>query len=151
MKTQFDIIRKTRSFLLDAIKDVSNEQLNKIPTGFKNNIVWHMGHLIASQQGLCYLRSNISIVVDEGYMKLFKPDTKPEGIISEDAIDTLKKLFLPTIDRLETDYKQHAFVSFKSFKNRYGVEIQTIDDAINFLIYHEGVHFGYIMAFKKML
>ena len=77
MKTQFDLIRKTRSFLLDSVKDVSHDQFNKIPQGFKNNIIWNMGHIIAAQQGLCYVRSNVPIVVDEGYMKLFKPDTNP--------------------------------------------------------------------------
>ncbi|WP_299255129.1 DinB family protein [uncultured Cytophaga sp.] len=151
MKPQFDLIRKTRSFLLDAVKDVSNDQFNKIPQGFKNNIIWNMGHIIAAQQGLCYVRSNVPIVVDEGYMKLFKPDTKPEGQLSADAIDTLKKLMLPIVDRLETDYRQQSFAAFKPFKNRYGVEIQTIEDALNFLVYHDGVHFGCIMALKKMI
>lgn len=151
MRTQIEIIRKTRTFLLDLIKDISDDQLNKIPSGYKNNIIWNMGHLIASQQGLCYVRSNLPIVVDEGYMKLFKPETKPEGIISSDAIDTIKKLLLPTIDRLESDYKQHMFTSFKPFKNRYGVELQTIEDCINFVVCHEGIHLGYILALRRLV
>ena len=151
MRTQIEIIRKSRSFLLDLIKDMSDDQLNKIPPGFKNNIVWNMGHLIASQQNLCYIRGNLPIVVDEGYIKLFKADTKPEGIISSDAIDTIKKLLLPTIDRLEVDYKQHLLTSFKPFKNRYGMELQTIEDSINYLVLHEGVHLGYVLALKKLV
>ena len=121
MKKQIEIIRKTRAFLLNIVNDMSDDQLNKIPQGYKNNIIWNMGHLIAAQQDLCYVRSNTKIVVDEGYIKLFKTDTKPEGIISSDAIDIIKKLLLPTIDRLESDYRQHAFASFKPFKNRYGI------------------------------
>lgn len=151
MKTQIEIVRKTRAFLLNVVNDMSDDQLNKIPSGYKNNIIWNMGHLIAAQQGLCYERSNTKIVVDEGYMKLFKPDTKPEGIISSDAIDTIKKMLLPTIDRLESDYRQHVFAGFKPFKNRYGVEIQTIDDCINFLVFHEGIHLGYVLALKKLV
>lgn len=151
MRTQIEMIRKSRSFLLGLVNDMDDDKLNKVPPGYKNNIIWNMGHLIASQQGLCYVRSNLPIVVDEGYMKLFKTDTKPEGIISSDAIDTIKKLLLPTIDRLESDYKQHMFTSFKPFKNRYGVELQTIEDCINFVNFHEGIHLGYIMALKKMV
>lgn len=151
MRTQIEIIRKSRTYLLDTIKDMSDDQLNKIPRGYKNNIVWNMGHLIASQQNLCYTRSNHPIVVDEGYIKLFKSDTKPEGIISDEAIDTIKKLMLPTIDRMESDYKQHLFTSFKPFKNRYGIELQTIEDSINYLILHEGIHLGYILALKKLV
>ncbi|WP_018344965.1 DinB family protein [Cytophaga aurantiaca] len=151
MRTQIEIIRKARSFVLGMVNDMSDDQLNKIPPGYKNNIIWNMGHLIASQQDVCYIRSNVSIVVDEGYIKLFKSDTKPQGIISSDAIDTIKKLLLPTIDRLESDYKQHMLTSFKPFKTRYGVSLQTIDDAINYLVFHEGIHVGYIMALKKIV
>src|SRR6187402_1339375 len=99
MRTQIEIVRKARSFILGMVNDMSDDQLNKIPPGYKNNIIWNMGHLIASQQDLCYIRSNVPIVVDEGYIKLFKTDTKPQGIISSEAIDTIKKLMLPTIDR----------------------------------------------------
>lgn len=151
MRTQIEIIRKSRAYLLAAIKDMSDDQLNKIPSGYKNNIVWNMGHLIACQQDLCYVRAHLPIVVDEGYIKLFKTDTKPEGIISSDAIDTIKKLLLPTIDRLESDYKQHLLTSFKPFKNRYGMELQTIEDSINYLVLHEGMHLGYMLALKKMV
>lgn len=151
MRTQIEIIRKARSFVLGIVNDMSDDQLNKIPPGYKNNIIWNMGHLIASQQDVCYIRSNVQIVVDEGYIKLFKSDTKPQGIISSEAIDTIKKLLLPTIDRLESDYKQHMLTSFKPFKTKYGVGLQTIDDAINYLAFHEGIHVGYIMALKKLV
>jgi hypothetical protein len=151
MKAQFEIIRKGRQSLIGIVNDLTDEQLNKIPDGYNNNIVWNMGHLIASQQGLCYIRSDKPIVVDEGYMKLFRPNTKPEGIISSAAIDTIKKLLLPTIDRMESDYKQNHFSNFKTFINRYGVEIRTIEDCINFMVFHEGLHIGYIQALKKAI
>lgn len=151
MRTQIEIVRKARSFILGLVNDMSDDQLNKIPSGYKNNIIWNMGHLIASQQDLCYIRSNVPIVVDDGYIKLFKTDTKPQGIISSEAIDTIKKLMLPTIDRMESDYKQHMLTAFKPFKTRYGSSLQTIDDAIDYLVFHEGIHLGYIMALKKMV
>jgi len=151
MRIQLEMIRRIRAFLLGLVNDMSDDQLNKIPEGFKNNIIWNMGHLIASQQDLCYIRGNLPIVVDEGYIKLFKSDTKPQGIISSDAIETIQKLLLPTIDRLESDYKQRMLTSFKPYKNRYGVELLTIEDAINYLVLHEGIHLGYIMALKKLV
>lgn len=149
MKTQLEIIRKARQSLIGIVSELTDEQLNRIPAGFNNNIIWNMGHLIASQQGLCYIRSGKPIVVDEGYLKLFKPETKPDGIISAAAIDTIKKLLLPTIDRLESDYGQNHFSDFKTFINRYGVEIRSIEDCISFLVFHEGLHYGYILALKR--
>ena len=52
MNDQIETIRKTRSFLLDYIKELNIEQLNKIPAGFNNNIAWNLGHLVAAQQGV---------------------------------------------------------------------------------------------------
>ncbi len=149
MKTQLEIIRKARQSLIGIISDLTDEQLNKIPEGYNNNIIWNLGHLIASQQGLCYVRSGKPIVVDDGYLKLFKPETKPDGIISSGAIETIKQLLLPTIDRMESDYQQGHFSDFKPFINRYGVELRSIDDCISFLVFHEGLHYGYILALKR--
>jgi len=50
MKKEIERLKKTRIFLLDLIKDLTTEQLNEIPKGFNNNIIWNLGHLIASQQ-----------------------------------------------------------------------------------------------------
>ena len=54
MKPQIETIRKTRSFLLEQIRNFGNEQLNQVAEGFNNNIVWNLGHMIAAQQGMCY-------------------------------------------------------------------------------------------------
>ncbi|ABG59027.1 DinB family protein [Cytophaga hutchinsonii] len=149
MKTQLEIIRKGRQSLIGIVSELTDEQLNKIPEGYNNNIIWNLGHLIASQQGLCYVRSGKPIVVDEGYLKLFKPETKPVGTISSAAIETIKQLLLPTIDRMESDYEQGHFSDFKTFLNRYGVELRNIEDCINFMVFHEGLHYGYVLALKR--
>jgi len=36
------------------IEDFSLEELNKIPEGFNNNIIWNIAHVIATQQALVY-------------------------------------------------------------------------------------------------
>ncbi len=149
MKKQLEIIRKTRQSIKGIVSELTDEQLNTIPSGYNNNIIWNLGHLIASQQGLCYTRSGKPIVVDEGYIKLFKPETKPEGVISSGAIETIKKLLIPTIDRLESDYEQGHFADFKTFINRYGIELHTIEDCINYVVFHEGLHYGYILSLKR--
>lgn len=62
MVKQFDILRKTRQYVLELIANLSMEQLNEVPAGFTNNIVWNLGHMLASQQGVCYLRGGLLIL-----------------------------------------------------------------------------------------
>ncbi len=50
-------ISKTRQYLLQVTEGMTAEALNTIPAGFSNNIIWNMGHLVAAQQGLCYVRT----------------------------------------------------------------------------------------------
>ena len=42
------------------------------------------------------------------------------------------------------------FLKFKPWDKRYGMKLNSIDDAINFIPFHEG-HIGYIMALKKLV
>ena len=53
MQNQIDTLLITRKFLLKITEDLTIEQLNKIPEGFKNNIAWNLTHLLVTQQLLC--------------------------------------------------------------------------------------------------
>jgi hypothetical protein len=52
MEATFKIWETSRKKYLELIENYSLEQLNKIPQGFSNNLVWNLGHIIVSQQGL---------------------------------------------------------------------------------------------------
>lgn len=151
MNKQIDRIKKTRIYLLDLVKDVSVERLNQIPAGFNNNIIWHLGHLIASQQGICYARAGITPVVDEKYIMLYKPGTKPEHFAEGDEVNMIKDVLMWSLDRLETDLSGHLFVNYTTFTTRYGVELSGIEDALDFLLFHEGLHSGHVTAMKKLV
>jgi hypothetical protein len=150
MNDQILRIKKTRESLLNLLADISVEAYNKIPAGFNNNIIWNVGHLIAAQQGLCYVRAGVKPVTEK-YFSLYKPGTKPEQLIDENEVEEIKDFLLSSIDQLETDYNNHLFTNYPSWTTRYGVEIGNIDDALGFLMYHEGLHTGTIMAMKRLV
>jgi len=151
MEKQFEILRKTRNFLLSIINELTPEQINQVPEGFNNNIAWNFGHLIAAQQGVCYKRAGLPMIIDEELFTRFKPETKPEGEMGENEVESLKSLLLSTIDDLEADYKTGKFNGYKPWTTRYGVQIDHIEDAISFLSFHDGLHVGYVMALRKAL
>ncbi|MBI1228303.1 MAG: DinB family protein [Bacteroidetes bacterium] len=149
MDVRIQKIRKFREFLLKQIEGLSAEQLNKIPEGYSNNIIWNIGHLICSQQSLCYFRSGLTIKVDDKYYSPYKTFTKPDGFIDEQEIAIIKNLLLTTIDDWQLDYANNIFNNYSASEGIlkvYGVELSTIEDAIEFLLYHEGFHSGYIIS-----
>ncbi len=58
---------------------------------------------------------------------------------------------LSTLDQLTIDRETNTFDNYKPWTTRYGAELTNIDDAINFLLFHEGLHTGVIMAIAKLV
>jgi hypothetical protein len=149
MEKQFEILRKTRQFLLSLINELTPGEMNTIPPGFNNNIAWNIGHIVAAQQGVCYLRGGMPMVIPGDLFERYKPDSKPQGIVDSAELGQIKSLLLSTIDNLEEDYHAGKFQHYNSWTSRYGITINTIDDAISFLSFHDGLHIGYIMALRR--
>ena len=144
-------IKNTRLFILELVKDLSTEQLNKIPTGFNNNIIWNIAHLTAAQQNMCYVRSGLEITVKQKYFTAFLSGTKPDTFLEKEEIESIFSVLLNSMDRLAADYKNGIFKQFDPWDKRYGMKLNSIEDAINFVPFHEGMHIGYIMALKKLV
>lgn len=50
MKTEFETNRTSREVYARYFENYTLEQLNKVPQGFSNNLIWNIGHIIVSQQ-----------------------------------------------------------------------------------------------------
>lgn len=151
MHPQIKLIRTTRKWLLNLIEGLSAEQLNKIPTGFNNNIIWNVGHLIAAQQGVCYVRAGLKPIVGEKYFADYKPESKPGEPVDDNEIANIKQLLFSSLDQFELDLQENVFTNYPSWSTRSAVEINNIEDALAFLPFHEGIHVGYVMALKRAL
>ena len=151
MTKQIEIIRKTRAFLLKQLEELTTEQYNKIPEGFNNNIIWNLGHLIAAQQGVCYIRAGLPPRVGEDFINSYKSSSKPEGNVDAVGIEQIKTLLFSTLDRLEEDYNKGIFGGYIAWTTRYEGELASIDDALNFLPFHEGLHSGCTTALKRLV
>lgn len=146
-----DDSKKVRISILNTISNLSAAQLNEVPAGFNNNIIWNIAHIVASQQGLTYFRSGLEMPVGDDYFKTYKSETKPEGPLSDHEIEKIKGLILTTIDQFQEDYNRRLFSNFQSFTSRYGIEFNSIEEVIPFVTFHDGIHFGYVMALKRVI
>ena len=78
MNEIFEFIINSRQAFIQLIDSLSIEQLNKIPDGYNNNIIWNFGHIVVSTQTLCYVRTGI--LTDTNAVKFnefYKKDTRP--------------------------------------------------------------------------
>ena len=110
--------------------------------------------MISAQQSICYVRAGQFPVVNEKYLSPFTTNTKPEAFIAADEIAEIKKLLTDSIDDLQKDFDGKKFDNYSPSVNIskvYGITLNNIEDALEFLLYHEGFHSGYIISLIRMV
>ena len=152
MEKQFEILKAGRLIILNIFENLSLNQINKIPDGFKNNLIWNAAHLIVTQQLLCYKLSNLPLSISEDMVKKYAKGTAPKKEISIEEFNTIKTLLVNLVDKTESDYATGIFNNYLGYQpSTANVYLGTIEDAIQFNNFHEGMHLGIIFALKKLV
>lgn len=153
MEKLIKVIKASRNKLLSTIAELSTAELNYIPAGFKNNLAWQIGHLVVSQQILCYKLSGNKFVIEEELIDLYKNGSKPERDFSETEITQMKGYLLSTIDQLEIDLKTNLFANFTPYTiSTYpGLTLENVEDSVTFIVSHDGLHYGCSLGLKKLV
>lgn len=151
MDWHFDISLKNRAILNSFIEDFSLEELNIIPQGFNNNLIWNIAHTIVIQQLLIYNLSGVSPNIPETMIKMFKKGTKPERDLTQAEVNDIKGLLFSTIDKTKEDYHNGLFKTYQEYTTSSKNTLTNVEEAIGFNSFHGGIHLGYILALKKSL
>lgn len=132
-------------------KDLTVDQLNYIPEGFANNILWNLGHVIVTQQMLTYGLAGLALNVPKEMVPMFRKGSSPKMWESPPDAEKIKTLLLELPETFESDYEAGKFESFKTYQTATGPVLKTIDDGIAFNDFHEGLHLGTILALRKLV
>jgi len=149
--TAIETIQQSRKLFMNLLEGLSVEKLNEIPEGFNNNIVWNFGHVIVSQQILCYKLANQPLKIDASYVAKYSKGTKPVSFIDAAELAFLKQQAVTLINELIADIEAGIFDKYDTYTTSFGVVLNEIDDAIKYLTMHEGLHLGYAMALKRIV
>ena len=140
-----------RSKYIGFLENHTLEQLNRVPEGFSNNLIWNIGHIIVAQQGLIYKQSDLPMNVREELYEKYRSGTKPESDITEEERQELKLLLTSMIERTENDLANGVFKVYNERTTGTGFHLGNLNDALVFNNVHEGIHLGYMMAMRKSL
>jgi len=151
MTKQFNINRFSRQVLLAYTQDLSLQQYNTIPKGFKNNIAWNLGHILITQQMLTHGLAGVPFVVDTALVAKFGKGSKCQTNYTLKEIEAVKAAFLTALEVTEKAYKNGTFKNYKTYTTSQGLSLNSIEEGIAFSNYHEGMHMGIIMALKKLV
>ncbi|MEE1899057.1 DinB family protein [Flavobacterium rakeshii] len=151
METSFKVTRTSREIYTKWLESYTLEQLNKIPQGFNNNLIWNIGHIMVSQQILVYGGAGLPMNVSGELLVKYRRGSKPETDATQEEINEIKNLLFSTIEKTEDDYKNGVFTTYNARTSELGFELSSVEDAIAFNNYHEGIHLGIMMQLKKFI
>ena len=151
METTFRINNTSRNVLLKFLEETSLAQLNSIPEGFINNIIWNIGHIVVVQQMLVYNLSGLPMMVSDELVSKYKKGTAPNQNCTEAEVKELKKLLFDTLEQTKTDFDNNIFKTYTEFTTMTGFLVNSATAAMEFNNFHEGLHIGVIMQLKKFV
>ena len=151
MEATFRIWETSRSIYLKFLDNYSLEQLNTIPEGMSNNLIWNMGHVIVSQQKLVYALSGLPMHISDSLFEKYQNGSRPDGKTTQAEVDEIKKLLLEMVEKTKADFKAGIFKEYHPYQTKTGFYLGNLNEAIEFNNYHEGIHLGIMMSIKKFL
>jgi len=141
----------SRKLYAEYFDKYSLEQLNTIPAGFNNNLIWNIGHIIVAQQSLIYRLSNLEMYISEDLLNKYKPGSRPTQDVSQEEVDELKTLLLLLPEKTKNDFNEGRFITFNGRMTGTGFMLTTLHDAFEFNNFHEGLHLGMMMSIRKFV
>lgn len=122
-----------------------------IPEGRSENVLWNVGHLLCSLSRLTYGFSGLPVPVPEEYFALFGKGTNAlEWEAPPDTTEVLER-FHSLPDQIVADYQSGRFQRYNALDLGAGDTIDSVEEAIAFHCFHEGLHIGRIIALKEQL
>jgi len=143
--------KTNRKLHLDFLDKYNLEQLNLTPPKFSNNLIWNIGHIVAAQQALIYKSSNLPINISDEFFDRYKPGTKPGEPVLQNEVEEIKSLLISIIDQTEADLANGKFVTFNERTTITGFHLGSLQDALVFNNYHEGLHLGYMKSIARFV
>lgn len=130
---------------------LTEEQLLTVPEGLENNILWNLGHLYHSHCGMLYPHCGLDSPAPAEYGDMFKGGTKPADWAETPSVDEVLANFNGVVDQIVADYTAGKFADYKAHELAPGMSLDNAEDAIGFIIIHEGVHHGNIITMRRLL
>jgi len=149
MNWTFDICLKNRNILEGFLNQFTLDELNKVPNGFSNNIIWNIAHVVVTQQLLVYRNSGLPMFVSDDLIEKYKKGTKAETDVTSEDVEEIRVLLFSSLEQLVKDYNNGLFKNYNQYTVSTKSTLTNVEEALEFNNFHEGIHLGYILALKK--
>ena len=151
MDKLFETAVFTRKTLLNILEELSEEQMLRIPEPHRNSVFWNVAHLMVTQQLLMYRLSGLPLRIDERFVERYGKGARASEEVSVEDIDFVRENIIPLCDRVQQDFEKGLFQNYKPYMTSTGIELTSLDEALKFSAFHDGIHLGVVLSLKKLV
>ncbi|EOS56841.1 DinB family protein [Paenibacillus barengoltzii] len=146
---QLDFVR---SQTLKLVRTIPEEKLTMIPAGFRNHMLWNLGHLALVLDKYAYSFTGRTPKLPAIYQELFANGTVPAEWSSESpALDEILKVLEDQPLQVKAELSGRLEEKIDPYTTSSGYRIETVGQLINFTTYHEGMHFSVLKLYNKIV
>lgn len=147
----FKTLSIVRYHMMKELEGLDAEQMLAIPEGRDDNILWNVGHLLCSLSRLTYVFSGQPLPIPEHYLTLFGKGTSARAWDDAPDVDEVLDHFRRLPKQIEGDFTAQRFTRYKALEIVPGKTVASVEEAVNFHCFHEGLHIGMIITLKELL
>ncbi|MFF2912710.1 DinB family protein [Paenibacillus sp. NPDC057934] len=144
-----------RAQLLKSVEGLNEETALRIPQGFRNHILWHLGHIYTLNERFAFKNIGLPMHLPDGFVELFENGTSPLTTPASILLPSLEELktFLQEqpqrIQRILEDRLQESIVP--PYTTSGGMKLGSVEEFLSLNLYHEGQHLTAIKMYKTLL
>ncbi len=149
----FDQLHFVRNNTMKLVAGLSEEQSEIIIEGMSNHIKWNLGHLyfVLERNAFHFIGEKMSM--PEHFEELYRPGSKPgEEPYPVPSLVEITGILGGQTQRIEACLGNRLQeMAVQPYTTSSGLLLTTVEEFLNFCLYHEGMHFEKIKWIKKMI
>jgi hypothetical protein len=141
-------LEANRQELMTMISSLTEEEMNLIPKGHANNIIWNLGHMLLVSESILYKNLPVQRPVHRFDLSQFARNTSPHDFIVKNEFLLIGKAFMETAS---------IFREIINLGNgNESIPVQNMQDIITeerlqFLLFHDSIHYKTINTQIKLV
>jgi DinB superfamily len=144
----FNQLESYRRYIVGVLENVTEEEAERIPRGFNNNIRWNLGHIYLDQFLWIQAVTKEKSGVPEKFNSWFGYGTSPTDFTAETpSLEELKILLKNQPAQIKEAYGERLEEEFPPTE----MGMHTIEQVLVRTIFHEGMHLQAILDLKKCI
>jgi len=142
---------QVRNNIAGLIKAYRLEQLNRVPDGFNNNLIWNAGHVIATAELLTFGLAGQRTPSGKDFINRYRKGTRPEKDADQAELDYILTELVRGHERLVEAISSADWSNFQPYQTSFGINVASVEEAVSFNNLHEALHVGTMLALRKLV